>query len=79
MHRDGIEMVEEMLRQTTGEKTGADQESEPTNTSGKSEPNGYATNTYATDTFNSWTLTCPGTADHNTPESVQDRTRGHGW
>ena len=73
MHRDGIEMVEEMLRQKTGEKTGADQESEPTNTNGESEPNGYAT-----DTVNSWTLTCPGTSDHNTPESVQDRTRGHG-
>ena len=65
MHRNGTEMVEEMLRQTTGQKTGADQESEPT--SGKPEPDGYATNTYATDTFNSWTLTCPGTSDHNSP------------
>ena len=73
MHCDGVEVVEEGLRQTTGEKTGADQELEPANTNGESEPNGHAT-----DTINSWTLTCPGTSDHNTPESVQDRTGGRG-
>ena len=72
MSDHGLQMVEEMLWQKTGEKAGADQKFEPADTNGEPE-HGHATDpsTYPS------ILTCSATPDHYPPQPVQAGVGGH--
>ena len=76
MSDHGLQMVEEMLWQKTGEETGADQKFEPADTNGEPKPGG--SDGHATDpsTYPS-TSTCSAASDHYPPQPVQARAGRH--
>ena len=72
MSDHGLQMVEEMLWQKTGEKAGADQKFEPADTNGEPE-HGHATDpsTYPS------TSTCSAGTNNHPPQPVQAGVGGH--